>query len=457
MKSILFILTIIFALRLPITNSIPYNVPRMQTVSVASEEHEEIFKIKITIEDKIKNCDDKEFLNLNGMFLKNIHSDIVRSSAINHISLHDNFLKKIPHNILNHVPNLACFNLSHNNINLYVNNEIEHPHIRVLDLGLQRKSDFNDIAQLEVFDEEVENVYRNMVFNSTRMRMPSAEYLNLSGNDISSLSNDFNVSFPNLVRLDLTSINALTLKPDFFDVIPRSLRSLHLENNHLRNLTLRDIKDITSLYLDGNAFVQFDVASTKLKVLSLSNCMSLNAILFDTPYLEQLDMSRSNLYNAISVTFDMFRALRVLLLDHNKLSYVPVLKNMHWLGELSLRYNTIRHIEPYRFEYLVQLKKLSLRGNEINRLENNTFAGLTNLQYLDLSENQLNYLPPDWTSPLVKLQYLNLNSNHFGNIFDMGIYSLTSLLHLFVKNNTFVKITTGEIEPLPNLVTIHLV
>lgn len=455
MKSILFILTISFAG----TYSAAY-APPIKSMSVAADEYENIFNIKMTAENNIKNCAeefDKEFLNLSGMFLKNIQSDIIRSDAIRYISLHDNFLKKIPHTVLNHVTHLSCFNLSHNHLNLYVENSIQHPHLRVLDLSHQKKFDVNAISKLEVFEEEAENMYTHMTFNSTKMRLPNIEYLDLSGNDMSTLLRDFNVSFPKLVRLDLIGIDAQVLDPNFFDVIPTSLRFVHLENNHLRNLTLRNIREITALYLDGNPFEELNITSTKLRILSLSNCMNLNTVFLDMPYLEELDLSKSNLDKAIRVTFDMFRSLRILLLDYNKLLQVPILNNMQWLNELSLRYNMIEYIQPNRFEYLVSLKKLSLKGNRINRLEMTTFKGLENLQYLDLSENKFNYLPSDWAFPLTKLQYLNLNSNHFAGISDMGIYALTSLSHLFVKNNTFSKITTMEIEPLPNYVTVYLV
>lgn len=452
MKLILFILTISFTG----IYSTQY-VPHVRIMSVAADKYENIFNIKITIKDEIKNCDNKEYLNLSGMFLKNIQNDIIQSDAIRHISLHDNFLKKVPHTILNHVTHLSCFNLSRNDINLYVDNQIQHPHLRVLDLSNQKKADVNAISKMEILEEEVENMYMYMYFNSTKMNLPNVEYLDLSGNDISTLLPDFNVSFPKLVRLDLISINAQELEPNFFDIIPRSLNFLHLENNHLHDLELRNVGEITALYLDGNSFVRLNITSTKLRTLSLSNCMNLNTVFLDMPYLEELDLSKSNLDNTISVPFDMFRALRILLLDYNELLHIPVLNNMQRLNELSLRYNMIEYIEPNTLGYLVSLQKLSLQGNRINRLDKTTFTGLANLQYLDLSENNLNHLPPDWVLPLVKLQYLNLNSNNFASISEMGIYSLSSLLHLFVKNNTFSKTTTMEVEPLPNYVTVYLI
>jgi len=434
--------------------------PNLKSISISSKEHETIYDIKITKEEnqKIQNCENTEVLNLNDMNLRIIQNDIIRSDAIRHVSLHNNFLKKIPFNILNHVTYLSCFNLSRNSINLYEDNKIQHVYLRVLDLSYQQMGDVqNVVPEVETFEEVTADIYKHMIFNSTKMRLPNLEYLDLSGNDISTLLWDFNVTFPKLIRLDLVNINAEELEPNFFNKISTSLRSLHLENNYLHNLTLQNVAEITSLYLDGNPLKRLNITSTKLRTLSLANCTNLKAGFLDTPYLEELDLSRNNLNNEIGVNYEMFRALRVLLLDHNKLSYIPILNNMQWLKELSLRYNMIEDIRPNSFQYLLSLNKLSLKGNKIRRLEKETFSGLGVLEYLDLSENLLSYLPIDWALPLTNIQYLNVNLNQFASISEIGIYSITSLQHLFVKNNTFTKITTLEIEPLPDFITVYLV
>jgi len=428
------------------------NTLQQKSVSICSE-HEKNFDIKII--NKESKCEHTEFVNLNGMRLQMIKNDIIRSDAIRSISLHNNFLKKVPQNILDYVTHLSCFNLSRNSINLYKSNQIVHPYLRVLDLSYQEMIDVNGISEIESF-EETEDIYKykHMIFNSTRMTLENLEYLDLSGNDISALMWEFNMSFPRLLRLDLININAIELEPHFFDKISTTLRVLHLENNYLRNLTLRNVAEITSLYLDGNIFETLDVTSTKLRTLSLANCTNLSKGFFDTPHLEELDLSRNNFNNVSGIHFEMFPSLRVLLLDYNKLSYAPIL-NLQWLNELSICYNMIKNIKPNSFGYLTSLKKLSLKGNKIERLEKEIFSRLEKLEYLDLSENRLSHLSTDWATPLTKLQYLNLNSNQFASIAEMSVFSINSLQHLFVTNNIF-KITTNEIEPLPEGITIYL-
>ncbi|XP_011866815.1 PREDICTED: leucine-rich repeat-containing G-protein coupled receptor 5-like [Vollenhovia emeryi] len=433
-----------------------------KSVSIRSDDFENIYNTKITNEpnQKIKNCDSTEELNLSGMNLKFIPNDIIRSDAIRHVSLANNFLKKIPQNILFHVTSLSCLNMSRNSLNLYEENKIHHAYVRVLDLSYQTMVHINALPELEVFDEDLrkEKNYEHMIFDSSKMRLPNAEYLDLSGNDISSLNWDFNISFPKLVRLDLMNINAEELDPNFFNKIPSSLRILHLEDNYLYNLTLENLAEIASLHLDGNPIKKLNIKSATLLTLSLANCTILNEeAVLDTPNLEQLDLSRNNMYNSIDIFYvNPLNALRILLLDNNELSHIPILSNVQWLTELSLSYNMIEYIKPHSFQYLQFLNKLSLKKNRINRIDKVTFSGLNRLEYLDLSENQLSYLPTDWTLPLTNLQYLNLNSNLFGSIGDMGIYSVPSLQHLFVKNNTFTKITTLELDPFPDFITVYL-
>lgn len=429
----------------------------IKSISIYSKQHEKKYDIKITNDEEYR-CERKEFLNLDEMNLQTIKNDIIHSDSIHQVSLYKNFLKEVPHNILDQVTYLSCLNLSHNDINLYKDNQIRHPYLRVLDLSYQEMSDTNDLPKLEILEEETEDIhkYNQMIFNSIKMRLPNLEYLVLSGNDISALLWDFNVSFPKLTRLDLVNINAEDLDLNFFSKVSTSLRVLHLENNYLRNLTLRNTAEITALYLDGNLLKKLDIISTKLRTLSLSNCTNISLGYFDTPYLEELDLSRNNFYNVLNVYFDMFRSLRILLLDYNKLSHIPLLNNLQQLKELSLSHNMIEYIKPNSFEYLASLKKLSLKGNRIERFEKETFSGLEKLEYLDLSENQLSYLSPDWAVSLIKLEYLNVNSNKFASISEMGIYAISSLKHLFVRNNTFTKVTTLEMEPLADYITIYL-
>lgn len=421
----------------------------IQLISTDFYDYDKNYNLKI-LKSEIKKCGSIESLNLDNMNLYIIKNNIVQSNYIRHVSLHNNNLENI-YTILDRVPYLSCLNLSRNEINVYNDNIIRHSNLEILDLSYQKISEVRDLKR------ETNDVYKYMKFNSIGMSLPNLQYLDLSGNDISALLWDFNLSFPKLIQLNLININAVELEPAFFDKIPKSLRVIHLENNNLRNLTLQNMAEVIALYLDGNTNLKvINIISKRLKILSLSNCANIGYGIFDTPYLEQLDLSMNNLKSVSNISFEIFPSLRVLLLDYNELSYIPLMNALQQLDELSLSFNMIKNIPSNSFTYFPSLKKLSLKGNKIERIEKDSFFGLSNLEYLDLSENKLKGLPYDWATSLINLQYLNANSNQFTNILDLAINSDMSLQHLSVKNNLFTKLTTLELAQLPNATTVYV-
>lgn len=424
-------------------------IPNIQFISTDFYNHDKNYNLKI-IRNEIKKCANLESLNLDFMNLYSIKSNIIQSQHIQHISLYNNNLEDI-YNILDHVPYLNCLNLSRNEINVYNDNIIRHSNLEILDLSYQKISEARDLKT------ETNDVYKYMKFNSIGISLPNLKYLDLSGNDISTLLWDFNLSFPKLIQLDLTNINAVELKPEFFDKIPNTLRVLHLENNNLHNLTSQNMAEVTALYLDGNPNLQtINIVSKRLKILSLSNCANIGLGIFDTPNLEQLDLSMNNLKSVSNMSLEIFPSLRMLLLDYNQLSQIPLLNALQ-LNELSLNFNMIKNIPSASFASFPSLKKLSLKGNKIDRIERESFLGLSNLEYLNLSDNKLKGLPYDWATSLINLQYLNANSNQFANILDLAINSnIVSLKHLSVKNNLITKISTLELAHLPNATTVYV-
>ncbi|XP_050460966.1 toll-like receptor 4 isoform X2 [Cataglyphis hispanica] len=425
----------------------------IQAISTNFEEHDKNYNLNI-IKNEKKKCGSFESLNLDNMNLHILKNDIIRSDHIQHISVYNNNINNT-YTILDNVPNLFCLNLSRNEINIYNGNELKHSNLKVLDLSYQKISEAKDLEDYE----ELNDLYKNIIFNSKNMKLPNLQYLDLSGNDISSLLWDFNISFPQLRQLDLINVKADELEPTFFSKIPTSLRALHLENNYLHNLTLQNTAEVIALYLDGNPDLKIiNIASKTLKSLSLSNCPSLGHGNFDTPFLEQLDFSMNDFETVTYINFQAFRSLRILLLNYNKLQKIPLITNLQQLNELSLNFNMIKNIPSNIFSYFPSLKKLSLKGNNIEYIEKDSFLNLNNLEYLNLSENGLRRLPYNWAMSLINLQYLNVNSNQFENILDLTLNSaVISLKHLSVKDNIFTKmITTAELAYLPNSTIVYV-
>ncbi|XP_043096598.1 uncharacterized protein LOC122346028 isoform X2 [Puntigrus tetrazona] len=88
-------------------------------------------------------------------------------------------------------------------------------------------------------------------------------------------------------------------------------------------------------------------------------------------------------------TFDMFKNLKTLNLDNNRLSQV----SSNW------------------FSHHVTLEALRLSNNKITRLDYSSLVGLSNLLNLDLSQNQVHTITPRSFLGFSKLRQLNLSNN----------------------------------------------
>ncbi|XP_025158529.1 leucine-rich repeat-containing protein 15-like [Harpegnathos saltator] len=425
----------------------------IQTISV-SNQYKEKYDMKIPFYEQIP-CETTDTLRLEGMVIRSITDDLIQSDTIRHISFRNNSLRNIPMKVLNRVQHLTCLDLSINNINLHNNNFIQHHTLRVLDLSYQ-KPEFTDWSKSEVEDLKQNKKPTGLVnFITTNIYLPNLEHLLLNGNYIWALSDTFNASFPKLSHLYLNNINAKEINLELFNIIPKTLRVLYLENNYLSNFSLQNMAEIKELHLNGNPLKNIEIISNYLQILLLSDGAAKGNINLRTPNLEYLDLSNNDFYVDYNMRYDNLKFLKTLLLDYNKFSRFPPFAYTS-LIKLSLSYNMITYIIPKYFEHLTFLEKLSLKGNYIKHVETDSFMGLNRLEYLDLSENQIKQLPYDWTSKLTNLRFLNVSFNHFEKISDLSISSFSSISHVFVKNNKFTEITVRELNTLPTSITVYL-
>ncbi|XP_032669564.1 adenylate cyclase-like [Odontomachus brunneus] len=436
-------------------NTPNYNIEK--TVSVFSKHYERVYDVKIKpfrdVPCTNSNTLKLEEMNLGNKFLKD---NLIHSDSIQHISLRGNNLTNISAIILNRVRNLICLDISENKFNLNNNNFIEHGNLKVLNLCHQKPDADESLKSEGEIIKKNEKYMEIKVFNTTGIYLPNLEHLFLCDNNIVSLPDTFNISFPKLSHIYLNNIDATNLNKDFFNKIPKTLRVVHLEDNKLYNLILQNITEIIELYLDGNPLTNIEIVSKKLNILSLSHGAANGHINLYTPYLEYLDLSHNNLQSQPDIRYNDLQFLKTLLLDYNEFSSFPLFTFDLSLIRLSLSYNKLTYIASKYFQHLTSLKMLSLRGNRIRNIESDTFKHLSHLEFLDLSQNQLIKLPNDWIIPLQNIQFFNASSNYFITISDITISPHSLLTHLFVEDNTFMSVTNKELDMLPNGITVYL-
>ncbi|WJX47410.1 endo-1,4-beta-xylanase [Trifolium repens] len=260
--------------------------------------------------------------------------------------------------------------------------------------------------------------------SSSLLQLPYLSYLNLGGNDfMQSRVPSFLGTMQNLKHLDLSHAN---FKGSIFDNLGNLslLESLDLSGNSLYVNNLNWLCELSSL------------KTLDLSGVDLSNCQNdwfhdINIIL---PSLETLRLSGCRLHKLPifpppQVNFDSLVTLDLSVNYFN--STVPdwLFENCHHLQNLNLSKNDLYGPIPYSIERMTTLATLDLSHNRFNKSIPNFIGKLSRLVALDLSYNRLTGSIPstfgqahgqsslkncghDFSQKL-KLKTLDLSNNNF--------------------------------------------
>ncbi|XP_076236661.1 G-protein coupled receptor rickets isoform X2 [Calliopsis andreniformis] len=192
------------------------------------------------------------------------------------------------------------------------------------------------------------------------------------------------------------------------------------------------------------------------------------------PNLEVLLLRRNRLHTIADDAFANLTSLRVLELDDNYLTNIPVaIVKLSGLEDLSLSNNRIETLEEYVFQQVTNLLSLDLRGNPIKQIHGNTFQhlrklrklilsnlkelrifpnlnGTRSLELLRLDRAQLTEVPGDLCQQCPKLKSLDVKSN-----FLTEIPNLRNCSELRVLDLASNQISTLLDEPFKGLGMLH--
>ena len=387
--------------------------------------------------------DNEESLNLSDNKLTKIKPGFIKSSAIRSISLNNNEIQEIPNGAFDHVPYLECLDLRNNQIPTSELVNLKHDGLRTLIFDDQKLAKSN-------------NLMNDVLFNKSQVSLPNVETLSLKGIRYDTFGFYSNL-FPSLSTIFFTDNNLQYINPELEEYCSHHLRSIHFEQNGLRNVTLNDLKNVEELYFDNNPieFLQIET-HPNLKILSLANCNLGAEWYLSLSNIETLDLSGNQMNESIiTEKFSEVLNLENLSLSRNNFTTIPPLDKLPRLQKLSLSYNMIETINDVIEAR--SLKTLDLRGNRIHDIHPGAFWGVPMLEKLDLSHNQLYVLDYRWGENLSMLRSLNLKSNRFATISHMSIRSLSNITDVYVGNNFFHTIDNTDILDLPNKCTIYVI
>ncbi|XP_066334760.1 receptor-like protein EIX2 [Miscanthus floridulus] len=295
--------------------------------------------------------------------------------------------------------------------------------------------------------------------------IPSIQYLNLDGMDLSTVADWPRVMnmLPSLRALHLSGCSLASANQSLPHLNLTNLEELHASDNSFHHPMVTSwFWNITSLrfvYLSSTSmYGQFPDAlgdMTSLQVLDLSfnnydddyqdddkNVRSMTMDLKNLCNLEVLNLEYTLLYGDVA---ELFRNLP--RCSPNKLQELDLGSNHltgmlpRWIGQfmslvvLNLRWNNLNGHVPYEIGKLSNITHLDLSTNKLDgTITEEHFASARSLQYIDLSYNALKIeISSDWQPPST-LEYVYFASCQMGPLFPGWLQWNVSITYLDISS-----------------------
>ncbi|CAG0916341.1 unnamed protein product [Notodromas monacha] len=230
-------------------------------------------------------------------------------------------------------------------------------------------------------------------------------------------------------------------------------------------------------YFMGLSVIHFTLTQSNLSAISAGALDSLDRT------LSQLSFANNELH--ICPKFPRLSQLKLLNLNHNKLTRIPSnhFEHLPALTQLLLYENRIAHISGKAFEGLSRnlyklnlgvnnltavptealrplqaLHTLQISDNKIDQLHQDDFPEElgSGLDQLDLHRNLLTKLPANSFSNLKRLTSLHLNENQISSLEDDAFAGLEHLQWLYLNHNPIKGVPTRSLRPLTSLRSLDL-
>lgn len=296
----------------------------------------------------------------------------------------------------------------------------------------------NIVTSLEIVNSGIKKVPDNHLSGL------EIDLLDMSNNEIKSLSRDVFRDIVKLEQLDLTSNNLESIDVETFKPLENSLVQLKLGRNKIGlgptlqfSNALNKLKNLTVLALVHN----------EIRVLpDLSKMISLNDLSLSSNFISSLtdDITKDSLLPS---------SLIELNLNENRLTHLTEssFANLKNLKYLSLESNLINSISEIAFSSSILLTSITLSKNYLNHIPGKAFFMLNNLQRLDLSSQnqilkQIDNYAFDRQSSSLPIRRIDLSNNRISKIEEKAFCS---------RNRSHPYINVKEIDlaanPLSNL------
>ncbi|NXD95347.1 ECM2 protein, partial [Chaetorhynchus papuensis] len=316
---------------------------------------------------------------------------------------------------------------------------------------------------------------------------PDLTSLDLTGNSITTISDEAFNGIPNLEWIDLSKNNITSpgIGPKAFKILkklkrlyldgnmlvhvpselPSTLEEIKINDNQLHAIDedgLKDLKNLVTLELEGNKLSEANVSPLAFYPLKSLCYLRLGRNKFRIipqglpATIEELYLEHNQIEEVSEICFNHTRNINIIGLKHNKLEEHRIAPlawiNQENLESIDLSYNKLYHVPSYLPKSLLHLV---LIGNQIERIPGYVFGHMRpGLEYLYLSFNKLTddgIDPVSFFGAYHSLRELFLDHNELKAV-PFGIDEMRKLRFLRLNNN---KIRTVPPERICRTQTNH--
>ncbi|NXD27801.1 ECM2 protein, partial [Spelaeornis formosus] len=299
---------------------------------------------------------------------------------------------------------------------------------------------------------------------------PDLTSLDLTGNSITTISDEAFNGISNLEWIDLSknNITSLGIGPKAFKILkklkrlyldgnmlvripselPSTLEEIKINDNQLHAIdedSLKDLKNLVTLELEGNELSEANVSPLAFYPLKSLSYLRLGRNKFRIipqglpATLEELYLEHNQIEEVSEICFNHTRNINIIGLKHNKLEEHRIAPlawiNQENLESIDLSYNKLYHVPSYLPKSLLHLV---LIGNQIERIPGYVFGHMRpGLEYLYLSFNKLTddgIDPVSFFGAYHSLRELFLDHNEL-KAAPFGIDEMRKLRFLRLNNN----------------------